>query len=466
MGLKFDPVGGGQFKQALAQIIEAEKQPLKQLEARKKIEDSKMKLFQEFKAKFQGFEKTLTDFTNFRKFRELKVELGDGESVISVTVDKERAEPGTYTLTVDSLATRTSAISNGFESPDKAELGNGFIVVDGPEGSMEIYVDSKNASLRGIANAINKNSKAPIQASVVQDETDPDAPWRLILTGRADGARNQLQIPEFYFLDGNGEFFFDDSRDAENALINLDGFELESPSNDIKDFLTGVNVHLKSARPDHPVTFTITEDYKKVAGKMKGMVDQVNGILDFINKQNAVDDKSDTKAMFTGDSSLQSIEYRLRNVIHEGFPVEDVNAPDGLRYKFLNQVGVTFTKAGSLEFSEEKFQKALEDDFTGTAELVTGEYGFASQMKSIVENYTRTGTGLLANRENSMRGRIRKIDDDIHMKERRIEQRTQALTEQFSRLQGSLSSMQRQQQFLSASMGGGGASSVAQLMGG
>ncbi len=116
MGLKFDPVGGGQFKQVVAQIIEAEKQPLKQLEARKKIEDSKMKLFQEFKSKFTGFEKTLNEFSNFRKFRELKVDLGDGTDILSVTVDKERAEPGTYSLTVDSLATRTSAISNGFET--------------------------------------------------------------------------------------------------------------------------------------------------------------------------------------------------------------------------------------------------------------------------------------------------------------------------------------------------------------
>lgn len=466
MGLRFDPVGGGQFKQLVSQLIEAEKQPIKQLEARKKVEDSKMKLFQEFKTKFQGFEKTLNEFSNFRKFRELKVDLGDGENVMSVTVDKERAEPGTYTLSVDSLATRTSAISNGFEDPDAADLGNGFIVVDGPEDSMEIYVDARNSSLRGIAAAINKTPKSPVQASVVQDESDPDAPWRLILTAKADGAKNQLYIPEFYFLDGGTEFYFDDSRDAENAVLVLDGFEIESPSNDIKEFLTGVNLHLKSARPGQPVTFTISEDYQKVSGKVKGLVEQLNGILEFINKQNQVDDKSDTKAMFTGDSSLQSIEYRLRNIVHEGFPVDDPKSDDGFRYKFLNQVGVTFTKAGNLEFSEEKFQKALEDDFDGVSEMITGEYGLASQMKTIIEQFTRMGTGLLANRENAIRSRIRKIDDDIAQKERRIDQRAQSITDQFARLQGTLANMQRQQSYLSASMGGGGGNPISQLLGG
>ena len=51
MGLRFDPIGGGQFKQAVKAIMEAEAQPLKTLEARKGKEESKMKLFQDFKTK-------------------------------------------------------------------------------------------------------------------------------------------------------------------------------------------------------------------------------------------------------------------------------------------------------------------------------------------------------------------------------------------------------------------------------
>ena len=416
MGLRFDPVGGGQFKQVVQQLIEAERQPIKQLEARKKNENAKMTLFQEFKTKFTGFEKTLNEFSDFRKFRELKVDLGDGENAIAVTVDKERAEPGTYTLAIEQLATRTSVISNSFKNPDEPVLGSGFIVVDGPEGSMEIYVDAKNASLRGIADALNKDAKSLVQASVVQDQTDPDAPWRLIIGGKTAGANNQLNIPEFYFLDGNTDFYFEDDREADNAILTLDGFEIEAPTNELKEFLTGVNVQLKQARPGQPVTFTISEDYKKIAGKVKGLVDQVNGILDFINKQNQVDDKTDTKTMFTGDSSLQSIEYRIRNILHEGFPVDDPSADNGYRYKFLNQIGISFNKTGTIEFNEEKFEKTLQDDYKGVAESITGENGFGNQMKSIVADFTRTGTGMLHTRDNSIRQRIKKIDDDIAQK--------------------------------------------------
>jgi flagellar hook-associated protein 2 len=198
---------------------------------------------------------------------------------------------------------------------------------------------------------------------------------------------------------------------------------------------------------------------------VKGLVDQVNGILEFINKQNQVDEKSDTKSGFTGDTSLQNVEYRLRNLMHEGFPVTEKEGK--VRFVFLNQVGVTFQKNGSLQFDEGKFQKALETDFQGISEAITGEMGVASQLKSVIANYTRPNDGLLALRESGMKGRIKNIDEDIANKERRIEQKIQSITDQFSRLEGTLANMQKQQQYLSSTLGGGGGGNiVSQLLGG
>jgi hypothetical protein len=44
VGLRFDPMGGGQLKAALSAIIEADKMPIKALEKRKETEKSKLKL--------------------------------------------------------------------------------------------------------------------------------------------------------------------------------------------------------------------------------------------------------------------------------------------------------------------------------------------------------------------------------------------------------------------------------------
>lgn len=468
MGLRFDPMGGGQFNAAIKQIMEAERQPVKQLEKRKGFEEQKLKLFQDFKAKFAGFEKTLAEFENFKKFRELKVDLGDGGNIVGVTVDKERAEPGVYNLTVEQMATRGSIMSNPFEKADEATLGAGYIVVSTPDGgTQEVYIESENASLKGIAQKINSDRNLPIRASVVQDLSDEDKPWRLVVAAKDESLGKRVEFPEFYFMNGYDDIYIDEERESANGVISVDGFPIQTDSNQIKDFMTGVSLQLKQAKPDQVVTVSISEDYQKVSGKVKGLVDQINGILEFINKQNQVDDKTDTKTTFAGDTSLQSIEYRIRNLLHEGFYVRDKKTGDN-RLIFLNQIGVQFEKNGLLTFKENVFQKSLESDFDGISTAITGEYGFASQIKQVLTMYTRPGSGTLAMRESGLRERIKRIDDQIEQKERRIEQKGKALTEQFSRLQGTLANMQKQQQYLAANLpgGGGGGNMVTQLLGG
>ncbi|MEK7690956.1 MAG: flagellar cap protein FliD N-terminal domain-containing protein, partial [Bdellovibrionota bacterium] len=134
MGLRFDPVGGGQLKNTVKQLIEIERQPIRALEARKAIEETKMKLFGEFKSKFTGLDGALGLLTSFKNFRELKAELGEGDKLMSVTIDKEKADPGTYEIQIDQLARRSSAISGGYEDAEKAIVGMGYIVFDRPDG--------------------------------------------------------------------------------------------------------------------------------------------------------------------------------------------------------------------------------------------------------------------------------------------------------------------------------------------
>lgn len=466
MGLRFDPVGGGQFKQAVQQIIEAESQPIKTLEAHKTKEQARLKLFQEFKNTFMGLDKAISEVSSFKKFRELVADLGDGGNLMSVTLDKEKAEPGQYTIEIDELAAHTSVITSGFENADDKVLGQGFVTLNLQNGdTSEIYIDDNDSSLRGIASLINQQSNSPVRAAVIRDDSDPDEPWKLLLTGKKDGAINQIDYPEFYFMDGDAELYIDDNTDAKNAIVSIDGFEVELGSNDITDFLPGVNVHLKQARPDQPFTLTIKEDNQKMSGKVKGLVDQVNQVLQFISKQNSVDAHSDTTLTFAGDTSLQTLEYRLRNTIHEGFPVESSDSdPQSV---FLSQLGIEFEKNGQLTFKEDKFNKLLDSDFDRIAQTIAGPNGLANRLRSVYTAYYQSGNGILSIKEAGMNSRIRSIDDQIDQKTRYVDRRRQDIVGQFSRLESTLSDMQRQQQYLSASLpGAGGGNPISQLLGG
>lgn len=467
MGLRFDPIGGGQFKQAVQAIMDAESIPLKAMNTRKSKEEAKVKLFQEFKGKFTGLDKTLGELASFRKFRELKVDLGDGSDLVSVTIDKDKADTGQYLLEIDKMARRTSMISNGLENPDEPIIGAGFISLELENGdTSEIYVDEKHSSLHGIATLINSEKKSPIQAAVIQDVSDPDESWKLVLTGKKDGEAHQLEYPEFHFLDGSVDFYVDDDVEAENAELSIDGFDIESGSNQITDFLPGVNLHIKEADSKHPFTVSITEDFQKITGKVKAAVDQINQVLQFIIGQNTVDASSDTTTTFTGDTSLQTLEYQIRNIVHQGFAVSSENADDDDQAVYLNQLGFEFDKKGQIQLKEDKFTKEMEGNFNLVAGAMSGPNGFVNQIRNLVGNYTRPSDGLLSYKDQALKARIKDIDSQIEQKNRMLDQRRKALVDQFSRLEGTIGAMQKQQQYLAAALpGAGGGSMISQLLG-
>jgi len=440
-------MGGGQFKNALNAIIEAEKQPIKAMEKRKESEGAKLKLFGEFKTKFNGLRSSLASMVGFNKFKELKAELGDGAQFMSVSIDKEKANVGSWDVEIKELAERSSMISNGFSDPNKKVLGVGYVNFELPDGSkQQIYVTDQDASLYGVANKINSMAEGAVKATVLKDVTDSEKPYRLVMTAKKDGTENEVKFPQLYFVDGQEEFYIESDKGAKNALLSVDGFEVELPGNEIPDFLQGVGVQLKQAKPGQKFTMNVKADYPKVTEKVKKVIEGMNGVLDFINKQNQVNESSDTKSTFAGDTSLQNIEFRLRNLMHEGFGAH-VTDENSFKIYHLSDLGIEFDKKGAISLKEEKFEKALEKDFEGVAEAISGERGFVSQLKIVMDGYSE-GDGVMMAREKGLQMRIRQIDENIANKTRSIEKKTEALTAQFSRLQSSLSDMQRQQNYL------------------
>lgn len=380
-----------------------------------------------------------------RSLRELAVESGDSKD-ITITADKNLAEPGKYQIEVVQLAQKSSAITNGVEDKDKTYVGVGYIKAILPNGDKkEIYVDEKNATLSGIAKLINNDTELGIRANVVNDGKGGDEPWKLIVSLNDTGDVNRVEFPYLYLVDGEVDLLFAQERPAQDAKIKLDGFEIEVPSNRVTDLIPGVVIDLNKANPGQEINVEIKEDVQKIGGKIGGLVSSLNNILKFIKDQNTLNEASDTSQTLGGDLTLTQIETRIRSAIFT--PIQTSAGP--IR---IGDLGVTFQRDGLLAFEQPKFEGALAKDYKAVSQALTGTYdkktgktdGFIDLLDKTVRDLLTPPSGALVTRRAGLDSQIKQIDRQISNRQRVIAQKEDILKAKFARLEETMSKIRAQ----------------------
>ncbi|MDA8793215.1 hypothetical protein N9N67_08215, partial [Bacteriovoracaceae bacterium] len=249
MGISFGSINTGLPKDIVKQLIEAEKIPLKKLETRKTKVEAKKALLGDLTSRVENMRGELLKSKGEKSFRELLLMSSD-EAIINGTVDKNLATPGIYNIEVLNLAQKSSAISNGVEDKDETYVGVGYIQYELPNGeTRDVYIDESNSSLSGIAKLINSDKENGMHATVVNDGKGEEEHWRIIISLEETGDGNKANFPYLYLVDGEVDLYLDGNRDARDAKIKFDGFELELPSNQANDLIPGVTLDLRKAKP-------------------------------------------------------------------------------------------------------------------------------------------------------------------------------------------------------------------------
>ena len=460
MSISFGSINTGLPKDIVKQIIAAEQVPVQNMEKQKsKIADKKA-LVEQLVKLVEDVRGNLTMNASARSLRELKVDTNT--DVMTVAADKNRAVPGNYQIEVVQLAQKSSAMSTGFEDKDESYIGVGFIQYTLPNGdTKDIYVDSENASLSGVAKLINKDTSLGVMANVINDGSGSDTPWRLILSLNKTGDEAAVDFPYFYFVDGDEDFQLEFKRDAHDAKIKLDGFEIEIPENKAADLIPGVSMDLKRAKPGEEFTLKISEDIDAVGAKVTDLVTKINGVLSFIKQQNTMDEKTDTSRTLGGDIMLQSLQGRIHTAVFK-----DVMTDKG--YMRAGDIGLSFNRDGMLEFDEKKFTNKLTEDYNTVAQVLTGTFtpeggkteGFMDNMSGMVSMALRTPDGLVQSRKRTLSSNIEQIDRRISQKQKYIEEKEKTLKDKFARLEGTISKIRSSGAGLA---GMGGSDPVTQL---
>jgi flagellar hook-associated protein 2 len=426
------------------------------MQKRKEKVESKKALLGELTNLVEGVRGSVLQNRGQRSLRELKYETNN--ELIGVSLDKNVAQPGNYQIEVVSLAGKSSAISNGVEDKDETYLGVGYLEYELPNGeSYEVYVDQENSSLQGIANLINKDSDNGMRANVVNDGSDSEKPWRLIISLDATGDSKKAEFPYLYFIDGEEDLYFEAHRDAKDAIIKLDGFEIQLPENKAGDIIPGVALDLKKAKPGDEFSLNITEDSVKITEKVGGLVESINKVFDFIKQQNDLDETTDTSRTLGGDITLQTIESRLRSACFMPIRTSQGNFR-------ISDLGISFQRDGKLKFEDKRFENFTQGDFSKVSEILTGHFneegqresGFIDNLYDTVNALLSRPTGTLHSRKNGLQRNIDDIDRQISNKERMIEKKEENLKMKFARLEETINRIKGQGAGL-AGLGGGGA---------
>lgn len=455
LGISFGSINSGLPKDIVQQLVAAEKIPLQQMEARKAKIENKQALVGQLTGLVEAMKGDILKNKGARSLRELKVQ--GGSDNIQITADKNIAEPGKYSIEVMDLAQKSSAMSNGVEDKDKTYVGVGYMRVKLPNGDKkEIYIDEENATLTGIAKLINKSSdELGLRANVVNDGTDSDTPWKLIMSLSDTGNANKAEFPYLYLVDGEVDLVFEQTRDAKNAKVKLDGFEIEVPQNRVADLIPGVTIDLKKAKPGEEISFEITEDVEAVGAKIGSLVQNINGVLKFIKEQNSLTEKTDTASTLGGDITLQTIESRLRTAIFTPIMTEK-------GAKRIGDLGITYSREGVLTFDQAKFDSYVASDYKNASQILNGIYSPTGKSDGFIDVLDRTAqqllskpNGALTARSKGLRSNIDQIDRQIATRQRMIDQKEEILKARFARLEETISRIKGQGAGVAGLAGGG-----------
>lgn len=244
-----------------------------------------------------------------------------------------------------------------------------------------------------------------------------------------------------YLLDGDQDLFFDQTRPAQNGRIKVDGFEFEVAENINKDILPGVTLELKQAAPGKEINISVKEDLELISGKIEDFVKSTNGVLQFIQAQNNLNEKSDTTKTLGGDSLLRSIEGRIRNLIQSPL----MGIPGSINR--MSQLGINFQRNGTLQFDKKKFNAELAANPKDVGAFLAGDgfrIGFVPTLKREIANFIHQSYGPITNRKKGINDKINRINKNIESKEKNIQRREETLRRQFTNLEQTMSKLQSQ----------------------
>lgn len=425
--ITFSGLGNGtDFDEIREAQVEAQSVQLETYEADLEETEYIVDLLEELQEEFEALEDTLSEYDDPDEFIEMDVTTTDDDAV-SVEATGEARE-GTYELEINQLARYDVWATTGYtyDSTDTV-ITTTDTQLTFTYGDETITVDvAAGTTLQGLVDSINRDSDASeaVEASLLSDGDE----YYFFLSGQDTGADNTITLTDTGTIDGFDLSNFENTQEACNAQIKVDGFPpgedtwLERDSNEIDDVIDGVELNLRDTTDGSTLTINVEYDEDAIKEKIYDFVEEVNQIIldiqtltgrleDAANVESgddadeAADDDDADDVTYTVDNYVTDFIYdSIKNVLSaQGIGTYyDYDSGVGDYYNSLAMLGFyTDTDEGSdtfgqLQDDEDTLDAALDDDPGAVARLfcASGEattYSDDLKVTSWVDSLTEGG---------------------------------------------------------------------------
>nr|WP_298968087.1 flagellar filament capping protein FliD [uncultured Halomonas sp.] len=421
----------------LDQLQDAERGKLEPIEQQLETQQTKISAYGQLQSALSAFQDSADALNDSALYESLSTNVG-GEA-ITATADAE-AQPGSYNVNVETLATRGTLASVGVTSADEAittdaqKLTLNFVGGADSGNPSKVIDIAANSSLEDIRDAINADEDAGVNATIVNDGTN----FRLALSSSETGA--DASIDSFSF-DGTAPFAADTGTAKQlgtDAVLNVNGIEITSPTNQVEGAIQGVTLNLQA---EGDSTVKVEQDTRAVREAITSFADAYNDLKNTIGTLTSFDAETGAAGELLGDSAVRTVESRMRIALTSG--VEG-------QFSTLGDIGISLQRDGTLKIDADELDNAIANNQGALSEFFAGdsdETGMAGQINTMVGQLLSTNgtvTGAISGAENS----IESLGERYTRMEQSIEQTISRYRTQFGQLDGMIAQMNQTSSYL------------------
>lgn len=427
------------------QLVAAEAQPVEarigKQEARAQV---KLSAFGSLKSALSGFQDTLDVMRDLDKFLVRKAISADEEVFIATA--GTTAVPATYSLEILQKAQAQKLGSAAFTGSDTV-IGTGTLLIAVGAASFEVEITDENSTLAEIRDAINDAADNQGVAATIVNAEDGS---HLIVTSENTGASNSITITQsggdgglasIEYDPGNGLNALTEMTAAQDAHIQIDGFDVYGETNSISSAIDGVAIDLIEARPGETVLLEIANDEEAVRATVTEFVDGYNELVELFDKLTSYDAENQVAGPLLGDATARSIRDHIRRELSTA--VTDIDAA----FATLSEVGIEVQLDGNLEIDDAALSDTLDEDFSNFGRLFAASDGFAVRLSDMLDQYLDSD-GALDARTAGLKAQIDDISDQRDALNLRLGALEERLFRQFNALDSLLGQLSQTSNFL------------------